>query len=61
MMTDLNRNSGTTAIHLGDYTAAEWEFIRAVDAARKASGKRYLTATDYLAVLLSLGYRKAEG
>lgn len=40
------------------YTAEEWEFIRALDAYRRRTGRRYPAASEVLAVLKALGYRK---
>ena len=42
----------------GDYTADEWEFIRAVAAYQKRFGRRYPTWREVLHVALCLGYRK---
>lgn len=44
----------------GEYTAAEWEYIRAVDAWQKKHRVRYPAATDYLSILVGLGYSKGR-
>jgi hypothetical protein len=41
-----------------EYTDAELEFLRAVDAERCRVRPRFLTTCDYLRILLALGYRK---
>lgn len=41
-----------------EYDDAEAEFLRAAEQFRSKNRKPFMTATDYLAVLLSLGYRK---
>lgn len=40
------------------YSDAEAEFLRACEAYRSDRAQRFMVATDYLAVLISLGYRK---
>jgi hypothetical protein len=40
-----------------DFTEEETTFLRAVEAYRSRHHRRYLTATEYLHVLKSLGYR----
>jgi hypothetical protein len=42
------------------YNEAEAEFLRQVEQYRARRGLRYLAATDYLAVLLGMGYRRGE-
>src|SRR5689334_14566779 len=42
----------------GDYTADEWEFIRAVAAYQKRWNRRYPTWRELLHIAYSLGYRK---
>jgi hypothetical protein len=42
----------------GDYTADEWEFIRAVAAYQKRWDRRYPSWREVLHILLCLGYRK---
>lgn len=41
------------------YTAAEMEFIRAMDAHVRRSGRKIPPWSDCLAVAVALGYRKA--
>lgn len=41
-----------------DYTDEEMEFLKAVEEFKKKRRVRFPHATDYLAVLVSLGYRK---
>jgi hypothetical protein len=40
------------------YTADQCEFLKAVERHQKASGRKFLNHTDYLAVVLALGYSK---
>lgn len=42
----------------GDFTADEWEFVRAIAAYQKEWNRRYPSWREVLAVLESLGYRK---
>lgn len=44
-----------------NYTPAEVEFIRAVDEYRRRTGRKFLTATEYLAIAVQLGYRRPKG
>jgi hypothetical protein len=46
--------------HDRPYPPAEAEFLAACEAYRQGRGLRFLRATDYLAVLLALGYRRPE-
>lgn len=41
-----------------DYTAAEWEFVRAMSAYQKRWNRRYPSWREVLAVVAALGYRK---
>lgn len=41
-----------------EYTAEEALYLAACERHRQRAGKRFLTALDYRAVLLSLGYRR---
>lgn len=43
-----------------EYTAAELEFMRAMDAYKRGSGRMFPTWSEVLEVLQSLGYAKAE-
>lgn len=43
------------------YSEREWEFISAVDALRRSSGRKFLASSDYLAVVDALGYVRPEG
>lgn len=43
-----------------DYSDEEREFLMAVQAWQKRTGRRFPTATDYLHVAKSLGYRQAQ-
>ena len=38
----------------------QFEFLRAVQKFKKAHNKTFLTATDHLLILKSLGYKKEE-
>jgi hypothetical protein len=42
------------------YTDDEWEFARACEEYRKRARRKFLAASEYLAVARSLGYRKVE-
>ena len=42
----------------GDYTADEWEFIRAVAAYQKRWNRRYPSWREVFHIALALGYRK---
>lgn len=44
-----------------DYTAAEMEFMRAMDAYKRSSGRMFPTWSEVLEVVQSLGYAKAGG
>jgi hypothetical protein len=44
-----------------DDAAAEQEFMNAIQAYKKASGRMFPTWSEVLEVLLSLGYQKAAG
>jgi hypothetical protein len=44
-----------------DYTAEQLEYMRAVEAWKKTNRRRYPATTDYLAILLGLGYRREGG
>lgn len=44
--------------HGADYTDAELEFLRAVQAWQSRTGIRFPAATHYLRILTDLGYRK---
>jgi hypothetical protein len=44
-----------------DYSAAEIEFMHAMDLYKRASGRMFPTCSEVLEVLLSLGYEKKEG
>lgn len=43
-----------------DYTPDEVEFMLAVEGWKKRTGRRFPANSDYLAIMKSLGYRKAE-
>ncbi len=43
-----------------DYTAAEWEFVRAMEAWKKEHRNQYPKWSDAFAVMLALGYRKPD-
>jgi hypothetical protein len=43
-----------------EYTAVEALYLAACEKYRSANGLLFLRATDYLKVLLSLGYRRVE-
>ena len=42
-----------------DYSAAEFEFMQAMQEYKKSSGRMFPTLTETLEVLRGLGYRKA--
>jgi hypothetical protein len=42
------------------YDEAEAAFLRECERYRSKAGKKFLLATDYLRVLLSMGYRRGE-
>ena len=44
----------------GDYTPAECEFLKAVDAWRRAHRRPFPAATDYLKIAASLGYARPD-
>lgn len=44
-----------------DYSAAELEFMHAMDAYKRRSGRMFPTWSEVLEVLHELGYSKAEG
>jgi hypothetical protein len=51
--------ASSTSNHPGSrYTAAEVEFIRAVEAFQKRTGRKFLASVDYLRILLGLGYTR---
>lgn len=41
-----------------DYSSREWEFMCAIEAFKKESGKMFPTWSEALAVLDSIGYRQ---
>jgi hypothetical protein len=43
-----------------DYTAAEWEFLRAIQDYKRSSGRMFPTWSEVLEVVRSLGYEKAD-
>ena len=43
-----------------DYTPAQLEYLRAVDAYAKKHRRRFLHAVEYLAIAESLGYRRGS-
>lgn len=45
---------------LETYTPEQCEYLRAVDAYRKGKRRPFPTATEYLEIAKSLGYRKCE-
>lgn len=50
---------GTSVVHVGaDYTPDEAEFLRAVGAYQKATGRKFPTFVEVLRIAHSLGYRK---
>lgn len=56
------RRAGLVAFDgLETYTPEQCEFLRAVDAYRKSRRRPFPTATEYLEIAKSLGYRKCEG
>ncbi len=61
----MKRKPGSTyplfrAIRTQDYTDEEREFLRAMDAWMKRTGRRFPTFCEFLAVVKSLGYRKVQ-
>lgn len=44
-----------------DYNDAEIEFMHALDAYKRASGRMFPTCSEILEVLMSLGYEKKPG
>lgn len=53
----VSRASGST-LPGSDYTADEWEFIRAMAMYQKREDRRYPAWSEVLAVVKSLGYRR---
>ena len=43
-----------------DYSADEWEFIKAVGRYQRTYGRRYPSWREVLTILKSLGYRKTD-
>lgn len=43
-----------------EYTTEEVEFLKAVDAYRLKTRTRFLTATDYMKILIKLGYSRPK-
>ncbi len=41
-----------------EYTDDEREYLQAVDAYRRRTGRKFLLATDYLRIAVKLGYRR---
>ena len=55
------RMTGCRAVYPGSgFTAAETEFMLAMDEYKRRTGRRFPTCSEVLAVAISLGYRKAE-
>lgn len=50
--------TGTENFPGADITPAEWEFLRALEAFQRRTGRRYPSGREVLGVLLGLGYRK---
>jgi hypothetical protein len=42
-----------------DYSAAEWEFLRAIEEYKRSSGRMFPTWSEVLEVVRNLGYQKA--
>lgn len=54
-------NTGNVTTSDYHYSDEEFAFLKAVEAWQKRTKRRFPTHTDYLKILVSLGYREASG